>query len=251
MYVLLILILGSLNAFADDFEDRLIHRWKSLVSVKANPKLTPKKPIDKPVGTSLLVMEVSLNAQNFRPLKDCVFYQVPKAEQTGTLYTVQTSVENDCEDFLLDFSGLKKEGIFNFAFEVKKKAFRFYLDDKTLTFSFPKKKTVLVSTLKDESQYKLKNEQICYRVDDNCSVTQSNQCHLCPKSFLNIVDSNCPSDYSKICVDHGCGDLNQPACIRGRAASGFKLNYCLPDSPIGFCRPGLRVICEAERLVCK
>ncbi|MAZ49990.1 MAG: hypothetical protein CME65_15615 [Halobacteriovoraceae bacterium] len=253
MYVLLSLLLfisvGSAQAL--EFEETLIHRWKSLVSVKLNPRIKQGSPLEEPVGTSLKVFEVKLNAKNFRPLKDCVFYQVPSSDQTGTLYLHQAKMQESCEDYLLDFEQLKKEGLYNFAFELTSKKLKLFLDSKVVSFSLPKDPMVLVSTLSDESQYKLKNRDICYQVDDQCEVLKKNDCDFCPKSVLNIIDSNCKTDFSKICADFGCGGMNQPACIRGWSATSFKLDYCIPDSPIGFCKPGLRVFCESARLICK
>ena len=251
MYVLLTTLLFSYSAVAGDFEESLLKRWQSIIEVKKDPKIKQNTPIEQPAGTSIKVFEVILNAKNFRPIKDCVLYLVPSNGETGTLYIHSAPLKQSCEDFHLNFNTLKKEQIFNFAYEHKKKELKLHFDNMVLRIPFLHDEFVEVSTLKEESQYKFKNQDYCYQVDDKCRVLKPNRCDYCPKSFLNVVETNCKTDFSKICVDHGCGDLNQPACIRGWVASNFKLDYCLPDSPVGFCRPGLRVICEAERLVCK
>ena len=239
------------SVHGSEFEENIIHRWKSIVSVKVNPKIEQSTPIEEPLGTSLKVFEVELNARNFRPLKDCVFYQVPSSDQTGVLYLHQASREDSCEKFLLKFDQLKKEGLYNFAFELTSEELKLFLDSKLLRIPLPKNSMILVSTLSDESQYKLKNQDTCYQVNDQCEVLKKNDCDICPKSVLNIIDSNCKKDFSKICADFGCGGINQPACIRGWSATNFKLDYCIPDSPIAFCKPGLRVFCESQRLICK
>ena len=251
MRLLLIFIFFSFSVFAGDFEEKILHRWKGILNVQKNSKINESVPIEEPAGISVMVMEVILNAKNFRPIKDCVLYVIPKSGETGTLYIHQAKITDSCESFHLNFETLKKENIYNFGYEIKKKELKLFIDSVVLKIPLNKSEMLEVSTVEVDSQFKFQNEDYCYQVDDQCRVVKHNHCEYCPKSYLNVIETNCKTDYSKICVDHGCGKKNQPACIRGWMATNYQLNYCLPDSPIAFCRPGLRVICEAERLVCK
>lgn len=253
MYVLLIFLsFFTLNkSFADSFEESLAHRWKGIHDVKINRKIKPSLPIDEPVGTNLKILEVYINGANFKPLKDCVFYQVPNAKKTGVLYLHRLQINEDCNDYILNMETEKKQEIYNFAFELKENKLQLFIDSQTLEFPTQKKSIFEVSTTNIISRFELKNQDHCYQVDDKCKVVMKNRCDLCPKSFINVIETNCQTDYSKICVDHSCGNKNQPACIRGWKASQLKLDFCIADSPVGFCNPGLRVFCEAGRLVCK
>lgn len=251
MYVLLISLLIATSASAAEFSQMLSKRWADIRDVRANEMLARGKSISEPKGADIQVLEVYLNGANFKPIKDCVLFHIPSVREPGVIYWHQTQIDQPCEDYILETKTFKKEEVYNFGFNLDEKELVLLIDSTRLNFKISDNKNYLVSSSTLESNLDLNNGDICYQVDDKCKVIQKNKCDACPKSFLNVVESNCFSDYSKVCSDKSCGEKDQPACIRGRVSTGYKLNYCIPDSPIAFCREGLRVFCEADRLVCK
>ncbi len=251
MYVLLISLFMVVSAHADEFSKELSRRWADIREVRANQMLVRGRSISEPKGADIQIMEVYLNGANFKPIKDCVLFRIPSEKEAGLIYLHQVQTSQSCEEYILNTETFKKEEVYNFGFNLDKRELVLLVDSQKLNFKIKDNKNFMVSTSKLNSNLELKNGDFCYRIDDKCDVIQKNNCDACPKSVLNIVENNCFNDYSKVCSDKSCGEKDQPACIRGRASTDYKLNYCIPDSPIAFCREGLRVFCEEDRLICK
>jgi hypothetical protein len=93
--------------------------------------------------------------------------------------------------------------------------------------------------------------KICHQVSDSC-LGSSNECDQCAWGFYEGVSRRCKSGGTKFCGPLKCGDHGQPACLRGYAyRPGISLDGCYSDSASGFCKPGLKLVCDDNKvLIC-
>jgi hypothetical protein len=90
----------------------------------------------------------------------------------------------------------------------------------------------------------------CYRVDSSCKEIQENICDECLNGWIEIVDFKCPGGSSKVCAPLECGDKGMPACPRGTHWKGVQLSdMCFNDSPAGYCKKGLKTICDENKIL--
>jgi hypothetical protein len=100
-----------------------------------------------------------------------------------------------------------------------------------------------------KERVKIKDGEICRQVNNDCSISLD-QCDQCQGGSYYFKNSQCQKIYSKACGINPCGKRGEVACLRGYLASGIK-DYCIQDSPVGFCFDGSRVACVNETLICE
>lgn len=100
-----------------------------------------------------------------------------------------------------------------------------------------------------EKQEKVNQGEVCFQVDDDCQEIKDN-CDLCPVGTYYIKANRCSKKYNRVCGIDNCGVRGNYACIRGHIASEV-IDYCIQDSPMGFCSDGSRVACVNGILICE
>ena len=253
-------------ACVSEKEEDLSLRWLNATEIlNKNPHFLEGVVITRPEGTwqSLFILEKNDKKQ------DCVFFKIPSQTEKGILKIKGLPVNEKCENLLLDKGDVSIQNISEFSYKKNSKALTFLINNKEYKFHF------LNSALQDQpyalfegdySDHKseirflgkeitqreiLKQGEFCHRYKDDCSEEIAFQCDRCENGvFTQVINSSCQKGYAKICGDISCGELNAPACIRGFGASGLKEEYCVQDSPLGFCREGLRVRCVDGALIC-
>lgn len=209
--------------------------------------------------------------ESFAALKDCLLFQKNPTTKSSRLYFREVAIGEECLTSKFVKNNFVFENVYNLALDFSKaeRLITFYIDTLDLKIKLfnireNKKYELLNSsaletqvpgvrisfTPKSENSKKLEINEICFDVDDNCNVTVNKDCSLCPNGAYDVIASGCGQYYRSYCGDRDCGAKGEPACVRGRSASNFKLNYCIPDSPIGFCEKPNRVFCENGELIC-
>ena len=259
MYLQLILsifiLLGSVNSYAKPAIDDLQVRWRTVLGININPHIKKETPIIKPKNTWTKVLELNLLNENFEVYKDCVLYKVPETKGTGILKIFFNKTAKTCESQAFEPGDIEVKGIFNFGFNSYKDKLSFIIDDKTYLFKFPNlnsenKDLLLGKKIKDVSIQKLKEGDICRDFTDSCQPIQKANCSLCPAGSVDAIYTDCPGMYRKYCAPNSCGGKGEYACARGMVSTKYSGDFCIPDSPVGFCRKGLRVICRNSELIC-
>jgi len=266
--IFLLLVFFSSSVFADFYEKTAL-KWVGTSSVKVNPNFKSGSVIDKPIGTTEWIMEITYKNRKWESLKDCMIYTTPEKKKPGHLKIISTNVETPCKDVALSRSTLMENGIFNFGFELNEKNLILNIDTKILSYHFfnlPGKANykpgtssatnsaqpglfITFNNLAGEAS--LKSGSICFDVDSECNTILKNTCHLCPGKVLESISSSCSTNYRRYCQNTVCGGLNLPACIRGQSASKYTGDYCIAGSPLAFCQKSYKVICEKGQLVCR
>ena len=92
---------------------------------------------------------------------------------------------------------------------------------------------------------------VCHRVSQNCQNTVEYSCDRCRFGFFEVLDFKCPQGGSKYCGRNRCGEVGQPACLRGYQVNGVVESQCAENWKAGFCQEGLRKVCDSQGvLIC-
>lgn len=267
IYILLFLIIAcekKQNSFYDDTSERFLYAH----NIKLNALNLKNKFIPK--NTWFLVMELNLISKNYFNIKDCLFYY--ESDEKSEIKWVKDTY--DCNDpyqegiiYHSDKIDLLEVEKNNLVIHFKKYTYKYPMIN-LLKKSNQKYQTDLYSHGVDETyhagvkiispflQEKFKrpllNEgEICHDVADDCSDSVRNQCHLCPEGWYSEIHGNCSKKLRKRCGTLDCGGKGQIACLRGFVVTGLSLDFCFPDSPLGYCAEGLRVVCKEKTLYCE
>ncbi|MBT4792001.1 MAG: hypothetical protein HON90_10550 [Halobacteriovoraceae bacterium] len=265
----MILLVLPLSAYASFF-DITQKRWASSAQILTNKNIPSTQNITEPAGTYQQILEIIYQDRSFNLHKDCLIYKIPsKLNVEGLLKVISVNYHVPCESVLMLKTKLTVSPVYNFSYELKKRKLLLSIDTKKFEYDLfnvvlnQKDKLyghsgthftqpgISISFVDKKDGYKLKERDICFDVDDKCKIVQKDLCHLCPGKILESVASTCPSRYRRYCLSATCGTKGLPACIRGHKASGYKGNYCIPGSPIGFCKKPLKVFCENGELICR
>lgn len=249
MYVLLLAILFSSFAHANLLE-HIEQRWQGSRSIEINPRLTPGETIKKPAAVHLKILEVTIYGKDFGLIKDCLFYRVPSKDKSGLLYLHSVYKQEDCDSQITLPAKMQKNEIYNLGIENFSGGVLLQIDTKEIPIISRSKTPSLLISLVEESGHQ-PYVKLCYQVDDQCRVVQKDLCEFCPQGAYPVITSACRSAYSKVCARETCGEKNGFACIRGYQATQYRENYCVSDSPVAYCKGGLRVFCENDKLICK
>lgn len=257
-FILLILIFFTSCEATNIHNEKILTRWISLQKiVKINPKIEQKKPIIKPKATIQYLFAVAFYDRSFELNYDCIYYEIPLNDEMGKLLIQKNYSDEICPDYPTKEIIYESLNVKDLNFELKEQNMFLslqYKDDKEknqemIFRKMPLKISSSVSEVFSKKPAILKDNEICEKVSDDCKVTNP-RCDNCKNSFFPIINSACKTNYSKVCGPNNCGTKGNPACIRGYAASKYDLDYCINDSPIGFCEGDLRVMCINNTLIC-
>jgi hypothetical protein len=271
MYVYLLIIfslfLSCEEQKSNHFFDQTQKRWIATTSIeKINTNYKDLSLIISPKETVQALLKINFLDSNFNEVSDCLFYKIPKINE-GELFIVENPKNVSCMDLVADTPFVKMKNIRNFGIEISSflrlKIDLEKIDYKLLNLASKRTKKILSSSSRrkilvaSSVNYKLEKEElsdgsICFDINDECSETVKDHCDRCKGSFYLVVARACSSRFQKRCGESICGSKNNPACIRGFKTSGVKPeNYCINDSPVGFCNTGLRVVCINSVLMCQ
>lgn len=213
-----------------------------------NPKLPP--------GAWLEALTLKAYHNDFKIREYCLMVKASMGMEKGEVKVVAKDNKNQaCDDLMLKKAMTQSVRFFNLLVELKENKLSIKADKESFAIEFPNleaKKRVLVSTPSSVSwkiEDYLNDGELCLKVSDDCSKSSDN-CSKCRNGYYNIKDNKCANGYSKICGEDKCGLKGMPACIRGQIATGVE-DYCINDSPVGFCLNGNRVGCVNGKLICE
>lgn len=263
------LFLISVKVYSSSFIDYIDKSWSSGYKVTINKNYTTSLKIDEPKGTTQYIVRVDYLNKDFKKLSDCLIYQIPRTGESGSLYIHLLNNNKSCEDVLFEKHLFSIEEVYNFGISYKENILKLIIDNKTKQIKLLNSKFntdnkiydhiasrmylegVQISRVERDSNTEYyKDGSICLDVDNKCEVIKNTNCDLCQNGTHNIIASNCPSKVRRVCGIKECGEKGNPACIRGFLATKYMGDYCIPDSPVGFCKKGLRVFCENGELIC-
>ncbi len=255
MYVLsIVLYLFSLNTFATS-ESIIEDRWRGALFIQANKNFKQDILVKEPRGTRQHILSVTYLDKGFNKVKDCLVYDVPKKREASTLSIITVISKESCVDNLFSKVSFKWDQIFNFTYSINDTKLELKMDDIVKIFNLYnltlRSKGMLISFVDSDDGEVLKSGDICFDVSDKCNVLMPDQCILCPGGIQPAIASSCQSKTRKYCSDKVCGTRGELACVRGFVASGYQGDYCLNDSPIGYCSGRLRVVCIDGVLRCR
>ena len=265
---------------SEDFKQRILTRWIGATTIHSlHPYIQQGESIKKPSNTWQKLFAVSFYDKNFQIQHDCLYYLVPNSETSGKLAVSFNAHSSQCPPAPPEKIDLIRENIFNFSYDISlevksKHQLKLKVDDDEILFDFINFKTKKyqyslssnsvkngsyiglrvsspVDSIKHSTEVSLADGVLCHRLDQDCKTLQNYNCDACTNGWYEIISSDCPNQYNKVCGQNKCGKSGEPACIRGRVATGYQMNYCINDSPIGYCDKGLRVFCNANQLVCR
>lgn len=230
-----------------------------------NPDLVNKDVSGLPPSTLHNVLEFKTYSGAFFTRSYCLNIQATKDSEPGELFIIEK--KTTCEETLIEKEKLFSKKYYNLkiSFDFKKVLIKIdqeKIEVPLINFKQRENKkfshhikvnshgSFEISTgLGGEKTQWLKDGDICYETDDDCQLVMDN-CDMCPYGTYYIKNNQCKNNLTKVCGIDNCGERGQYACIRGPIASNIK-EYCMPDSPFGFCKPGLRVVCINGVLTCE
>lgn len=255
---IILLSFSCLNAQIKE-DNNLELRWLSASKIiDQNKEILENVVITRPEGTWQHLFSID---------HDCVFYRVPSEIEKGELKIKKNEISQRCDEFLLEQGDIHIKDVSSFSYSFENQTLKLNINDKTKEFLFlnSEKKENHNALFQSDLHYKrseinflkenylptnLKEREFCHQYTDNCSEIIEYQCERCVNGiFTQVINSSCQRGYSKICGDLSCGNLNEPACIRGFKASGVK-EHCVQGNPLGFCHNDLRVRCVDGMLIC-
>jgi hypothetical protein len=256
-----------------EFFEKTSSRWNYGSKISwINEHYKSVEKIATPKGTYQSIFEIEFIDANFNESYDCIQFYVPKDESDGELIIVPNPKHENCNKLITNSGYARIPDIRNFGYEINKgilklkvDEFRFYYKflnfDKSSTLkllssSIPSKLVagVLIASKVSYSKSKniLQDGSSCFKIDDECNEIQKNECSQCTGGYYEVISSKCGTKRNRVCGVNRCGEKNKTACLRGYLASGIDPeNYCIADSPLGFCNPGFKVVCINNVLMCE
>ncbi len=265
---LIFLCLLSCEKFENNFHKDTHERFIYAYEVKLNVLNIKNKSIPK--STWFPIIELNLISKNYYNIKDCLFYYFSDDKneikwvqdtydcndpyQEGILYKTDKIelLEIDQNNLIIHF----KNNVFKYPMinQLRKTKIKFQTDlySHGLDETYESGLKIISPYIQDKFKRPLLNEgEICHDIADDCSDSVRFQCHLCPNGWYSEIHGNCTKNLRKRCGTIECGSKGQVACLRGFVVTGLSLDFCFPDSPLGFCAEGLRVICKDKTLYCE
>lgn len=217
-------------------------RWDHAVDVKL---------MDIALGEKIIVKEKSLIGvifylgKDFSILKDCLFVNEKKVFSYKTV-----EIKKNCKE-VIEAKGAILSSFYNMNIERKLNAVLFHLDKDTWSINIKNEDESFDITYASAIGSRLNNHEVCHNINDSCQESGPNICLACKSGHTNIINSNCINKFSKVCGTFTCGKKDSYVCIRGRRGSEYSGDYCINDSPLGFCEKPLRVLCVDGKLICR
>ena len=268
---IIILLLFTILAFSseDSFFALTTKKWSGATEYSINSHIVINEKIKEPRGVTLEVMSIVYANTDFLLKKDCLVYQVPEKGRDGVLKVMTIKLNEKCRSHLYSTPYTEYKNIYNFGLQVYKNYLVLNIDTLDLRYELFNLKTKKQYGLNSNSASPLliggvqvafdssgegtflKNEDICFDMDKNCSTTVEDRCQFCPGAVLAVKANSCSSKYRKVCSNQVCGLRGTPACIKGEKGLDLGERYCMVDSPIAFCQKSFRVFCENGSLICR
>lgn len=220
-----------------------------------NEKIVGMDSLDLAPGTWHSAMRLSTRANNFERIDYCLLMKTPFDLDPGQARFVRAmNFSAPCSDYLFAPAASNTLDFYNAVVDLEDSVLTIKLDKETHRYSFINLSGLDVQVSPEDGASKahretLKAGEICLAVADDCSVSKD-RCGECEGGSHYIKNSACASAYSKVCGRDLCGQKGYYACLRGHASTGIK-DYCIQDSPVGFCSGDNRVGCVNGTLVCE
>lgn len=263
MRTFLLILLTSFQLFSKESIDHyLMASYKVEVSsiYQANSKNLKK-------GLSYNLMTFYVYSSRFNTLKYCLNISLGEGLTGSIMYLTKSNENQDCSKTLFDKRLYKTSYFYNYDVSLNHNKLILKYDNKLKKIKLLNLKNeralklfessltnpVDIAIIDDNDFYppRIKKGEFCQKVDDKCNDLITPSCNVCEGPHYSVINSNCRKRFSKICGTNNCGEKGQPACIRGFKTVELNLNYCLTDSPLGFCKEGLRVFCHNSLLICE
>ena len=262
VFKIILLFLFSLNLYANNLERHLLSTFEI---EKLIQKELSSDILNLPPGTHHSLLKFKTYDLNFNQKMFCLNIRVSEKLEPGELYLV--SVNGDCEETLMTKHKLWKSPYYNFEISLEGNKFYLLLDNKKIKFNIINNKELRKSKFSShipqnsfgaieiglsqggDAFIKIEDGEICKQVNDSCEIV-FDKCDQCIGGSYYFKNSLCTKAYSKVCGVNNCGVRGEVACLRGSVSTGLK-DYCIQDSPIGFCSDGSRVACVNETLICE
>lgn len=230
-----------------------------------NPSLINKDIENLPPDTTHNVIEFKTYSGSFFSKTICFSIQMAKVNEPHQL-TFYESLDA-CESVIQAKKILFKDSFYNMNIQYEELSMKIKYDKKLINipfYNFKAHEEKLFASHKSKNKYGsfeisvglggkktdlIKEGDICYQLDEDCNVSVDN-CEKCPVGTYYIKNSKCSRALTKVCGIDRCGEKGQAACVRGKIASGIE-DYCIQDSPYGFCANDLRVACVNNKLICE
>lgn len=219
MYAYFIIIsfltLISCNEVVEDsFHIKTNERWFATFNIeKINNNYKDLTDIEKPKGTIQPLLRIYYYQGDFKKMSDCLFYKVSRVKD-GELTVVKNPKDLDCKKIILNKSYAKITEIQNFGISTENDVLKLRVDEKIFKyklFNFSKKRSQKVLSSSNEKSIlfaspvkesvetvMLSSGKICKAVKDDCSV-EFDKCSSCTGGSFNIINSKCPTNYSRVC----------------------------------------------------
>lgn len=270
-FFIIIIFISKFSLAQDTKVHNLQIRWASAISKRMDERFLTREPISKPKGVRVVIGEIDLLTKDWREITDCIIYEIPKKGTPGKLFVIQKKSKISCEERKFAKAHLEISEIYNLAIQENSQSLKFLIDKYQIEFDFfnivdhsedsesssfkTKVPGTFVSFVESTAaQKRLSDFDVCSDVptSDNCSENPKGFCHLCPNgNTYKVVASNCRKSLRTYCGYKECGSKGQPACVRGRAATGYKGPFCITDSPMAYCQKPARVVCLNNELFCR
>lgn len=268
--VVLLIFLFSCNT---KHESSLLQkRWLSTQIIKLEQNFKLDTFVTKPKSIYNPLMKIGFINKDNEVFYDCLYYRPKTKEGFGSFKVIKNPKNISCEKLVLNKPIYQLKEIYNFKINIESHKLKIYIDKEVLDiklvnygayphklYQAPIRETAFksvsyISDIRDKILYEnepIEDGKICLKVNDDCSLAINN-CSSCKSTWYEVMNSKCPTKYSRVCGKSECGQKNSPACLRGVTTVGMDTYlYCVNDSPFGFCQKGLRVICINNTLVCK
>ncbi len=247
-------------------------RWLSTKVIEKEQNFKFDTFVTKPKSIFNPLLKIGFINSDNEIYYDCLYYRPKNKLGYGTFKVIRNPKNLSCEKTVLNKALVEFDEIYNFKINIEGHELKIYIDKEVLNIKLlnygdypnrlyqtairdtPFKSITYISDIRNKIKYghkTLKDGQLCLKVKDNCDEV-FNKCSLCESTWFEVMNSACPTKYSRVCGQNECGQKNRPACPRGVQTVGMDTYlYCINDSPFGFCDKGLRVFCENETLICK
>ena len=217
-----------------------------------NSNFKMNSPIIEPRGLTQHIITLYHLDSQFKQVKDCILYSIPKKYHPGEVIVTTVAKNESCQQSIIKKPIYENKNVFNFAFSTAPKQVTLFIDDVELEIKLQNtNETTKISLIKTQKNNFIYEEKtLCLDVNDQCQEIVNRNCQLCPTGSYQVIASNCKTKMRKYCGTKACGGLDEPACLRGWKASGYRGDYCNADSPIAYCKKPYRVFCLDGELFC-
>lgn len=270
MIAFLVLIISLVS-----FGSEPLH-WSYMLEVKDRHEFYQNnEEILKPKNSFQLLFSVIYVDQNFKKIKDCVFYKVP-GDETGTLKIRSIPELESCDDYLFGPGDKEISAIKTLQFSITDSNLileftrKDYKSEKWLTktqnsFVRPTPKLNLSSSEYKHSKITLlapttkvvapkvkmlEDKTLCHDINEDCQEASRSTCYLCKQGWYE-VPNGCAQG-PKYCGILDCGGKDAPACRRGMKWQKNPTEFdCRTDKSFAYCSKGLEVTCEGRKAFCR